>query len=379
VAALLVVVWSGSVGAQAPGVPSDGRHEFELANQELNLGHYEKALEHLEASYRLTGLPALLYNLGYVNKQLFERTRQLAHLDKAIDLLRSYLENAKPSADPKVVEQRARAEKELKACEDALAREQAERARGEAALLLGEELWQKGRLDEARAQLERYLRSPGNERAGVVRAAVLQAALAVRAGDGAGASDALARALSLDRGLLLPAWAGEVLRAALTRAQLRVGAGPGVTVSHSPPGSVRPAQGVALSFDVTGDPLKLVEGIQLSYRVGAGAFSTLPLSPPGRIQLPRTFSGALLPGARVDYFANAVDRDGAILQHLGSPALPFSVEVEKPPARSVARKWWFWTAMAGVAAAAAVGIGVGVALSEPPRRQVMIFTGLEQR
>ena len=364
--------------APAPDPLVEGRRQFDIANQELNLGHYEKALEHLEASYRLTNKAALLYNLGFVNRQLFSRTRNLAYLTRAIDLYRTFLDGVKGTS-PKELEQRDRAAKELKAAEDDLAREQAARAKGEEALGLGEQFVGEGRLDDAREQLEGYRRGAGNERPGVVRAYLLEATIAVKQGDVAAASEAYARALALDKSVALPPDATDEQRRAFTQAQLRVGDAPALAVAHTPPGSLKPGAPVELTFVTSPDPLKLERGLQLHYRAGSGAFSTLPPQPVGRVALPRAFTATLLPGARVDYYAEVVDEHNAVLQHLGAPSLPFTVEVEKPPPKSVAKKWWFWTAMGGVAAAIAVGVGVGVTLSEPPRQTVTITTGQSLR
>jgi hypothetical protein len=114
--------------------------------------------------------------------------------------------------------------------------------------------------------------------------------------------------------------------------------------------------------------------------VGSGAFTALPIQPVGKISLPRVFTAALLPGARIDYYGEVLDKRGAVLQHLGAPSLPFTAQVELPPQKSVAKKWWFWTATIGAVAAAAVGLGVGLSLGlEPPRPQVPLYNGLHFR
>src|SRR5581483_7094508 len=101
------------------------RQEYEAAKKEYNLGHLEKALEHFEASYRLTGAPELLYNMALVNRDLFQRTRKLEYLDEAIARFHTYLDNQKSTRDPK---RRATIEEEMKAAEDLLAHERAARA-----------------------------------------------------------------------------------------------------------------------------------------------------------------------------------------------------------------------------------------------------------
>jgi hypothetical protein len=118
---------------------------------------------------------------------------------------------------------------------------------------------------------------------------------------------------------------------------------------------------------VQNDKLGLVRGLRVGYRLGGGrAFSTLSSQPPGRIALPRGFTISVPPGARIEYFATALGDNDAALEHVGSESLPFGLQVEAPKGPSVAKKWWFWTAMAGVAAVAATGIALGVTLSQPP-------------
>jgi hypothetical protein len=101
-------------------------------------------------------------------------------------------------------------------------------------------------------------------------------------------------------------------------------------------------------------------------------------APAGKIALPRAFTMNVPPGSRIEYFATALGENDAALEHLGTESLPFAIQVEAAKAPSVAKKWWFWTAMAGVAAVAATGIALGVTLSQPPPPvTVPIHTGLQ--
>jgi tetratricopeptide (TPR) repeat protein len=357
-----------------------GKQEFEAGQKEFNLGHFEKALEHFESSYRLTNRPALLFNLGYVLKQLFERTRKIEYAEKAIDRFGAYLKETRGADDPQSVKQRERVEHELAAVTDELAKERAARAQGEETLQLGEELLAKGKIAEARAQLERFEKSPGNERSGVARSLVLRGGILIAEGDTPGAIEAYGRALSLDRSVAQPADAPEVAKNAFSEAQKRVGPVPPVGALHTPPGSVKPGAPLELSFTLASDPMHVVAGLQLFYRAGSGAFSSLPLQPVGKVALPRVFTGALLPGVHIEYFANVVDANGAILQHLGSVALPYAVQVEMPRPPGIAKKGWFWGVMAGVAAVAATGIALGVYYSQPaPATRVPVNLGVTVR
>ena len=100
---------------------------------------------------------------------------------------------------------------------------------------------------------------------------------------------------------------------------------------------------------------------------------TLSRCPTGKLRLPATFSSALQPGQKIEYYAEVVDEQGGVLEHLGTPALPFGVSVETLRGPSVARKWWFWTVTGVLVAGVAVGVGLGVHYSQaPPPQRVNI-------
>jgi len=360
-----VVLLAPLARAQQPDLMTLGKQEFETAKKEFNLGHYEKALEHFETSYRLTALPELLYNLGVVNRALFDRTRKTEYLDAAIERFKTYLANPRSTQDPA---RRASIEKELKEAEDLLAREKAARAKGEEALALGEEFLSQGRTDDAKAQLDSYLRAPGNERGGVARAQLLAAGIALKQNDPPGARQAYARALELDRSIPPPA--DPAAKAVYDEARAQAGESP-LAVAHTPPASIKAGAPVELGFTVQNDKQQLVRGLRVSYRLGGGkAFSTLPPQAPQpgvtKIALPRAFTMNVPPGARIEYYATALGENDAALEHIGSESLPFALQVEALKGPSVAKKWWFWTAMVAVAGAVATGIALGVTLTQPP-------------
>ncbi len=254
---------------------------------------------------------------------------------------------------------------EQREAEDWLAKERASRAQGEEALKLGEEFVAQGRPADAQAQLESYERTPNNERPGVTRAHLLRCALEAGKGDAQAAVDACGRALELDPTATLPGDAPDATKKALEAARGQ-GPGPSLSVAHNQPGSLKAGQPVEVSFTVSGDRFALVTGIQLFYRLGGGkAFSSLQPQQAGKISLPRVFTMGVPPGSKIEYFGVVLDKNHAVLQHLGSEALPFAVQVEQLRGPSVAKKWWFWTAMVAVAGVAAGAIAVGVTLSQP--------------
>jgi hypothetical protein len=194
--------------------------------------------------------------------------------------------------------------------------------------------------------------------------------------DPAAAANAYERALSLDRTLPPPEEPGA--RTAFDAAQGRLRDIPPLSVRHTPPASLKPGAPIALEFQTGGDPLGLVSGLRLSYRMGGSrAYSTLPPQPLGRIALPRDFSVAVPPGARVEYYGVALGANDSILEHLGTDGAPFGVGVE-PRRTNVAKKWWFWTALLGAAGAVAGGVALGVTLTQPaPPTDVPLITGLK--
>ncbi len=140
-------------------------------------------------------------------------------------------------------------------------------------------------------------------------------------------------------------------------------------VSHTAPGSSKPKLPIDLTIESTADAMNLIRSVVLHYRAVAGAFSTMPTAV-GKVTLPRNFTGALLPGAKIEYYGDVIDRNGAILEHLGTPSLPFVVEVEKPPAPSIVRSWRFWTVAGSILVLAAVAAGVGYYVANPPPPQI---------
>jgi tetratricopeptide (TPR) repeat protein len=349
-----------------------GRQEYETAKKEYNLGHFDKALEHFEASYRLTAAPELLYNLALVNRDLFQRTRKLEFLEDAISRFHTYLDNKKSTQDPK---RRATIEGELKSAEDQLAHERASRAKGEEALAVGEDFLKQGRIDDATAQLDQYERHPGNERAGVARAWVLRAGIALAKKDQAAATNAYAHALELDHSITPPTEAKANL--AFMKAGEMLGESQPLTVEHTPPASIKAGQPVELVFTPKWDQLHEVASLRIGYRLAGGKAFSMFSAQPGKVALPRPFTLAIPPGARVEYYAEALDAHDAVLEHVGTEAAPFAIQVQEKAKPSIAKKGWFWATMVGVAAVAATGIALGVTLSQPPPPvDVPIHTGL---
>jgi tetratricopeptide (TPR) repeat protein len=377
----LLMCMSAVARAQAPDADAlaAGKREFERARTELNLGHYEQARTHFEASYRLTARPALLYNLGYVERKLFERTRREEHLVQAAERLRAFLRAFARDDDPANLAARARAENELREIEELQTAERVARARGEETLAIAEGLWRDGKLEPARRELQRFMSGEGNQRSGLVRALMLEGALASAGGDGAAAERAFSRALALAPDAALPQGASAETQRVYQSVRTRAAGGRALAVDHTPPGSLSRGQPVQLGFKLNGDGHGVVSGFRLSYRAGrAGAFSTLERDTVAAVNLPQSFTSTLLPGAQLQYYGELLGPNRSILEHLGTAALPFAIDVGQLPRPGVARRWWFWVATIGAVAVAGTAVGLGVRYGLPTPTRIPLETNLLQ-
>jgi hypothetical protein len=67
------------------------------------------------------------------------------------------------------------------------------------------------------------------------------------------------------------------------------------------------------------------------------------------MSLPKVTTQSLRVGTRVEYYIEAVDEQGGVLQSLGTEDRPFAFTVREE--RPLYQKWWFWT----IAGAVVVG------------------------
>jgi tetratricopeptide (TPR) repeat protein len=376
----LIVIASLAFSLTAAAAPSPemlelGKKEFEAGSRDFDLGNYEKALEHFESAYKLTGKSGLLFNIARVHEWQYRRNRRLEDLKAAIERLKTLIQYTQGDNDPQVVQVRGRAQIVLKAYEDEYNKETGKRARGEEALKLGEDLLEAGRFTDVLAQVDKYEHASGNERPGLVRAFILRAFVSFATGDNDAAIKWFARALSLDKSLLLPEKANQKVRAVFASAQKRLEGKDVENTVHAPPAGLKPGQSIELVFATT-DPEHLVASIQLRYRIaGGGAYSKMPIGASGRVTLPRPFTQGLQPGTKIEYYADVLDANGAYLEHLGTDALPFNIMVGKASI-NVAKRWWFWTAFGVVVAGAALGGGLGYYFTRPiPPPTIGVETG----
>ena len=366
---LLLLSFAVAARAQTVDLVELGRREFESGKTEFNLGNYEKALNHFETAYRLSNRPALLYNLGVTQRRLFDRSRKIENLMNAIDRFRGYLAST-AGTDQALATQRGRVVESLREAEALWAKERGEQARGEEMLRVAEEFIGRLRLADAKAQLERFEAEPHLERAQAVQALLVRGRMEAVHGDAVKAKAAYLRALTLDRGAHPASTVEPPAKAAFVAASAEAGSTPVVAVRHSPPSLLKVGQVAELSFELPSDLTRVVAGVEISYRAGQGAYARLgraPIAVGGltKVALPREFCTSLPPGARIEYFVDVVDDKSAILDHLGTAALPFSVDVgaRKKP---LYKQWQLWTGLGVGLVVVAAGVGVGAALGQPP-------------
>jgi hypothetical protein len=355
-----------------------GKKEFEAGSRDFDLGNYDRAFEHFEASYKLTGKPALLFNITRVHEYKYRRNKDIHELEAAIERVTMYLNLTANETDPNTLALRTRSQAELQKYKNELARVKAERAKGEEALQVGEEALEAGRFADALAQVDKFERNPGNERTGVVRAYVLRAFVAFATKDLEGSAGWFARALSLDKSLSLPKNAPVKLQQVFDDAQGRLQGKDIERVLHTTPGNLKPGQPVTLTFAIASDPEHLVKSIKLYYRLTGGrAYSKMEVPATGKVTLPALFTQQLQSGTKIDYYADVLDQNAAYLEHIGTNEVPFTVMIGKPPGVPIAKRWWFWTTVGVVAAGVALGAGLGYYYTRPapPPPDLSINTG----
>jgi len=151
---------------------------------------------------------------------------------------------------------------------------------------------------------------------------------------------------------------------------------PALTVVHRPPTTSRADQPLVLKVSVVEDPMQLVKGASVTYRMpGLNTISTIGVAGDARevvIAIPLPALGAK-PG-RLRYHLDILDQNNNSLARKGSPDHPLQVtltEVAAPQQPLAAvdsspsgpawyRRWWVW-AIAGAVVAGATTAAVVVA------------------
>ncbi len=120
------------------------------------------------------------------------------------------------------------------------------------------------------------------------------------------------------------------------------------------------AKGPLLRVEVRGDRGRMGQAVVLRYAVGSSGGTLLGEVPAqrggDRVTVDLPLIGVPFgpgPGRRMTYFVELIEEHGSRLAQAGSLASP--LVAEPPGATPAYRRWWFWTAVAGV-----VGVGLGV-------------------
>jgi tetratricopeptide (TPR) repeat protein len=345
----------------APAFADDARDQarkaFAAGEAAYNLSHFDEALQKYEEAYRLSHVPALLFNIGQVHRRLFEDTRDLEHGRKAREAYQAYLREVPMSPQETLVKQLL-AEVDKKYAEEVHARREKllADATGPGALKYAEDLYDQKYYEDAVFALNKFFRTPRNSRADLVKGYVLAARVALATGNEAQARQAMARALALDPSVEPPPSVGPEIHRVYDAARKELEGKGVLAVKHTARGDVAPGQLPTIRVDVIADPLRMIQKLVLHYRSGGSlAYSEVESSEPGALVLPKTLSSGLRSGTKIEYYIDAVDESGGILQSLGTAEGPFAINVRED--RPFYKSWWFW----GVAGAVAVGTTVAIA------------------
>ena len=128
-----------------------------------------------------------------------------------------------------------------------------------------------------------------------------------------------------------------------------------VLIKHLPASEVPHDQTVSISGTVE-DADKRVAKIILFYRTGSsGSWSQLPATY-GLGAFKANIPGAAVKGSIVEYYVQAVDKDGLAIGTRGDADIPLRIVVQAEAEGSVFSSWWFWTGATAVVAATVITI-----------------------
>jgi hypothetical protein len=203
------------------------------------------------------------------------------------------------------------------------------------------------------------------------------------------AVESFRRLLAIDPSFRLPSEVSPKLRSAYYKAVgMSVDQKP-IQVSHVPPVVTGRLGGLRLQARLEADPLRMVKGLRLRYRIAGGVreISVLADKPKGfSFKLPDGYSAEVF-----EYWFEAFNEYGGVLARSGSPDAPLQlraaaapepapVVVAASPIAPVApppgeadqdagrwyTSWWFWTVVGVVVAGAVTGGVLATSLDSEP-------------
>jgi len=140
---------------------------------------------------------------------------------------------------------------------------------------------------------------------------------------------------------------------------------PPVEIEHRSPAEAEHGQPVTLSAEVN-DPADRVDRLVLAYRQGTDAvFRRLDTRREEGAFL-ATIPGDDVAPPLVEYYFEALDRQGLPVASRGDVAAPLRIAVPAPGGGNILEAWWFWTIVGVVVAGAVVG---GVLIADQVGKQ----------
>jgi hypothetical protein len=128
-----------------------------------------------------------------------------------------------------------------------------------------------------------------------------------------------------------------------------------VLIKHLPASEVPHDQSVSISGTVE-DPDKRVAKVILFYRTGStGNWSQVPATY-GLGSFKANIPGTAVTGSIVEYYVQAVDKDGLAVGTRGDADTPLRIVVKAEAESSIFESFWFWTGATAVVAATVVTI-----------------------
>jgi tetratricopeptide (TPR) repeat protein len=390
---LLPLLLSEATGWAQPAAPSppqaatpkidveQARQAYAEGETAYKLGKFDEAAKRFEVSYEIMKSPPMLFTIGQCYRRLYEQTKRVDALSKALDLYRGYLREAAPTADRRVFAQQMMTQLEKALGEETQRRRQEllTKAVGREGLFLADQLLADGATRDAVLVVDRVLAGRGNPRDVIVSGLGKRAILAGQMGEANLAVQTFERLFTLDPAFALPDETELSTKQAYHDARMHLRGQRPLAISHIPPGGVSPGQSVKVPVKVEADPLSMIDGIALFYRLGGGgAFSVTKASPTsGAVEIPSAFLSSVRNGARVEYYVGALDANDGELATLGTAKEPFVFVVghEEPPAAVTSQEvhrappWykraWPWVLIVGGAGVVGAAVGLGVHYGMP--------------
>jgi|GEM_PF-3946587 len=338
----------------------EARKQFAAAEKAMKLSKFAEAIRAYTAVYDLTGRAEVLFNLAQAERKQYAIDNDLDRLARAEEQLKTFRREAPDVVAPETIDailteiRGQRAEYHRK--REAEARSQEPPAMAEARRLYAE-----GDAPGALAALEKAQSKAGNPRVVLQQIYRLRGQAAVLSGDEATAVDSFKRYLAIE-----PAADGTGLReeaqAAFENALTFWSKKTPLKLEHLAPGKVPPGKPVTIPVKVASDPLGMIARRELRYRKkGAKKWDTIALAKKPAARLP--VMGPPLVGKEypMEYYILALDRNGGVLDTLGTPSAPLGFLVTedaiiRPP--PLYKRWWFWAAAGAVVAGTITTIAI---------------------